>query len=526
LSLDGSYTGFAFSDGFGIPNSGPIAELIGGPGHYPWAIAISTHEGRMIASGMANFNPVILRIKQPGDPVVDRGTGINWNGTAWYNGFGIHAWGTANGFPREVRPAFWSIWGVHGNPWTGGGGPERTSHEELWDTYPTDAALGAYIQAGMGGTVPRPEIVGDQLRDYLYWVRRLTLRGSLGPTPYQAGPDDPNNAPAMILTLSAVRNSPTRITVSWTTDIPTLGMAAAWAPGQWALDAPPSLHSTLESSFGTTHSKTVTVLPGVTPVHYTVVVETQAGVFSYAIPQTVESFSVSPDGSSITGGTGSLTTAYGTWTFGAEFAPTPQYGGAPFYRVHLNGKPCYGWGDTITGAQELRVANGGNLYAKTFDQWWFSWSEYYWLFNDSPDLVPRPVAALPTVYTTHTPSLDGTEILDGAGSVTSVDGVWTFGELQSDGKWFPHLNGVRTVVDKYTVDKIQINAKGQAFLHIGGGVGWVIWQGFAYNTSTGPTVGPVPIDVKFNPSFGVPLKSLPVGTIVTTVSVTMISLSS
>jgi hypothetical protein len=70
-------------------------------------------------------------------------------------------------------------------------------------TYPTDAALGAYIQSGMGGSVPRPEIVGDSLRDYIYYIRRGTLQGGQGSTPYQPGANQVNNAPAMILTVSA-----------------------------------------------------------------------------------------------------------------------------------------------------------------------------------------------------------------------------------------------------------------------------------------------------------------------------------
>ena len=43
----------------------------------------------------------------------------------------------------------------------------------LWD----DAKLAAYIQAGMGGTVPRPEIVGGPLADLVYFIRQQSVYG-------------------------------------------------------------------------------------------------------------------------------------------------------------------------------------------------------------------------------------------------------------------------------------------------------------------------------------------------------------
>jgi hypothetical protein len=284
MSLDGSYSAQMFSDGFSLPNYGPIEMVTGGPGHYPWAIGISRHEGKMIATGVAQMNPIVMWIKQAGDPVVTRIPEVNYSNSAHVGGFAVHIWGTAVGFPREVRPAFWSIWGVQGGGWITNTAGHNT-WEDLNATYPTDAALGAYIQSGMGGAVPRPELVGNSLRDYIYYVRRGTLAGSL-PTPYAPGHNDPNNAPAIILTASAVRNSSTQITVSWTTDKPTIGMVAAGAPGNFALGVY-SLLSALENSYGTSHSQTVQVLSGVTPVHYVVVVEDQHGNFSHTVDLTV-----------------------------------------------------------------------------------------------------------------------------------------------------------------------------------------------------------------------------------------------
>jgi hypothetical protein len=67
-----------------------------------------------------------------------------------------------------------------------------------------------------------------------------------------------------------------------------------------------------------------------------------------------------------------------------------------------------------------------------------------------------------------------------------------------------------------------VNAHGQAFLHIGNDGGfWVTWEGSTYQPSAGPTTGPIPIDVTFSPSLGLPPHDSPVGTLLTAISVTM-----
>jgi hypothetical protein len=286
MSIDGSYSSTSFTDGWALPNYGPITEVIGGPGHYPWGTFLSKREARMIAVGSAQFQPVMIRQKLPGDPVVDHNFNINFNQAMIESGGQVHYLGSVVGFPREMRPSFYSLRGP-----TGGGfitnSPGQDTFEDLNATFPTDAGLAAFIQSGMGGMVPRPEIVGNQLRDYIYAIRRGTVAGSLGPTPTQPGPTDNNTTIPLILTCSAVRDSTTQITVTWTTDLPTLGMVAAWAPGQRALGTTPSLFSELESGFGTTHSMPCMVLAGVTPVHFVVVCETQHGIFAHTSDQTV-----------------------------------------------------------------------------------------------------------------------------------------------------------------------------------------------------------------------------------------------
>jgi hypothetical protein len=47
----------------------------------------------------------------------------------------------------------------------------------------SDAALGAFIQAGFGGGVPRPEITGRDLSNVMYYIRRCSLSGCLPTNP-------------------------------------------------------------------------------------------------------------------------------------------------------------------------------------------------------------------------------------------------------------------------------------------------------------------------------------------------------
>ena len=65
LSIDGNY-----SKAFG-GDTGYLPEQIGGGGHYPWVIAISRTQARIITGGAANQGLFLWRAKQPSDPVID-----------------------------------------------------------------------------------------------------------------------------------------------------------------------------------------------------------------------------------------------------------------------------------------------------------------------------------------------------------------------------------------------------------------------------------------------------------------------
>jgi hypothetical protein len=304
LSLDGTYSAGSFVDTSILPTYASYGNINQGPGHYPWAVAFSKREGRIISTGTAQLGPVMWRIAQAtppaNDPSVDQNSNTNIDQQRFLAGFGVHLLGTCNGFPGELRPAFWSLRGPYGagfilnsaaNPPVGGVTDtfEDLMHGNYASTTPGDAgdaALGAFIQAGMGGAVPRPEITGNDLRDYVYFIRRGTLQGSARATPVQPGPTNPDNAPPMITSLSISRTSSTTIDASWTTDKSTIGLVAGGSTTQAGLGSYP-IFSALESGFGTSHSATLTVPSTISPVHVTVVVKDVSGNFSHSVDQVI-----------------------------------------------------------------------------------------------------------------------------------------------------------------------------------------------------------------------------------------------
>jgi hypothetical protein len=279
---------FAFDNGSSIlmPSYGPLTAITGGPGHYPWAIAMSRHEGRMITTGMANWYPAMLRIAQPGDPVVDMSTGVNFDEQMMQRAALIMIAGTTNGLPYEARPSFRALWAENGGPFIGNRSGANT-FEDMMSLYPDDASLGAFIQAGMGGAVPRPELTGNDLRDLIYYIRRGTMQGSVGPTPVQPKPNDPDVTPSLILSMSATRTSPTSITIKWTTSKPTIGVAAGGSTTQAVSYGYYPLFSAIESGYGVSHSAAITVPSGMSPIHYTVVAKDMAGNVVYAADASV-----------------------------------------------------------------------------------------------------------------------------------------------------------------------------------------------------------------------------------------------
>jgi hypothetical protein len=522
-----AYAATFFNDGYVLPTYG---QLVSGA-HYGWAASISRLEGRMIFTGTADFFPTTIRIQQPTDPIVNFGTNFDQN--AYGRGFGIHNQGTCNGFPWESRPAFWSVWGPQGVPWINNRSGPNTFEDLMQGIYASttpgdagDVALAAFIQSGMGGVVPRPEMTGNDLRDYIYYIRRQTLQGSIGMNvggvniPVAPGPDNPDNVAPLILTFSATRTDATTVRFDWTTDKSTIGLACCGSATQALTYSYYPMFSEIESGFGTSHSATMTVPPGISPLHCTVVVKDLAGNFSHAKDVVLGAFGPTPDGTSIYSGTGgALVTKYGVWTFGDAVEPPPAYnqGGGSQSRVLLNGKPV---AILFTqGAQRMEVNYGGNLYAVFggSDQLWSGWFGYDWGDAGSPNLTGGSPPPLPNYNPPYTPSPDGSTISGGVGTLTTSDGNWSFGAASGAG-WNVTLNGI--VVGGFgPIITLEVNAFGVLYMQAFDTT-WYTWVGNQPQHATSPQSGPVPIDVRFSPpNPQVPI-STPPGTVVCTATVT------
>src|SRR5205085_280322 len=128
-----------------------------------------------------------------------------------------------------------------------------------------------------------------------------------------------------------------------------------------------------------------------------------------------------PDGSTLfSGGSGSLVTSAGTWTFGS----TTANGG---HLILLNGQSAIG-----RAAGELEVANGGNLFAdNSYGQLW-EWNGSSWTSSTDP-LVSSAAPSL---------SADGSTFFPGgSGSLLTSAGTWTFDSTTANGGHLILLNG-------------------------------------------------------------------------------------
>ncbi len=146
----------------------------------------------------------------------------------------------------------------------------------------------------MGGSVPRPEFTGDDVRDLIYYIRRSTLGGSY-PTPVQPGADAPFVGFPNIFNVTATRLSGpnNRIHFTWDTDQSTIGFVALGSPNQAGFTTgfgacPYCVFSPIESGFSTTgHSIMADHLPLTTPTHFSIVVRNNKGTCSHTTDQTV-----------------------------------------------------------------------------------------------------------------------------------------------------------------------------------------------------------------------------------------------
>jgi hypothetical protein len=132
----------------------------------------------------------------------------------------------------------------------------------------TDAQLGAYLQAGAEGSVPRPELTGNDLRNLIYYIRR-TATGGASATP-GAGNTYTTKPVTSLISANQLDNSNAR--VSWTTSEPSLGFVA-WGTTSGTYFG----WSPIESGYSTSHLVSLSNLPQDQTIYFVVTAKDQAG---------------------------------------------------------------------------------------------------------------------------------------------------------------------------------------------------------------------------------------------------------
>jgi hypothetical protein len=164
--------------------------------------------------------------------------------------------------------------------------------------------------------------------------------------------------------------------------------------------------------------------------------------------------SISPDGMIISGGTGSLITSAGTWTFGGSVASGE-------WSILLNGSSA---GGGI--GSKMEVSNGGKLYALGTDGNWYLWTGSTWTPGS-----PQGATASP----------DGTIISGGTGSLTTSAGTWTFGGSVASGEWSILLNG--SSAGGGAGSKMEVSNGGKLYA-LGTDGKWYLWTGSTWTPGT------------------------------------------
>ena len=222
----------------------------------PWSVAIDDQEGRIVVSGVQSAGVVSLRLIQPTDPAFQLNLADYTAGrTIWMNG-------TVPNFPFGSRPSFAAVHGFEGHGDLG----NVLNFDDLVSM--TDAQLASYLQSGAQGSVPRPELTGNDLRNVIYYIRR-TAQGGQSVTP---GPTILSNLLPAISAISAIQSGPTTASVSWTTNEGTSGFIA-WGTTSGTYFG----WSPLESSYSIAHSVSVGNLPASSRIFFIIRARDQIG---------------------------------------------------------------------------------------------------------------------------------------------------------------------------------------------------------------------------------------------------------
>jgi hypothetical protein len=205
-------------------------------GHYIWNAEVHPEEPYLMVRGFANSMPALIRPMQAGE------SHLSYH-DYYLSGVGraLFQRGTIQGFPWGSRPSFTTLMSTHGHSGLG------VKMFDAIQAMPLAERI-TYIKAGLGGSVARPELVGDHLRGLLYWIWRNSNQFMAG-QPLELPPAETETVAPVISNVRVVRSGD-RLTWTWRTDRPTLCYV------RFADRVPMYRWTPLESSFTTDHTAT------------------------------------------------------------------------------------------------------------------------------------------------------------------------------------------------------------------------------------------------------------------------------
>jgi hypothetical protein len=222
----------------------------------PWSVSIDDQEGRLIVSGVQSAGVVSLRLLQATDPTFQLNLPDYSAGKLiWLNG-------TVPNFPFGSRPSFAALHGVEGHSGLG----NVLNFDDMVSM--NDVQLATYLQGGAQGSVPRPELTGNDLRNLIYYIRRTSQGGSS----VKPGASIAASPVPTISTISTIQNGATNTEISWTTSEATLGFVA-WGTTSGVYFG----WSPIEAGYSATHSVNVSNLPAGQKIYFVVRAKDQTG---------------------------------------------------------------------------------------------------------------------------------------------------------------------------------------------------------------------------------------------------------
>ena len=236
--------------------------------HYPWLVAVGN--GALWLNGFGGDGLVRLR-KARDNEIVDSIRDPSYN--IYRYGLEVYMRGTARDFPEGVRPSLSLLHGARGETRIG----TLKTFDELAEL--DDAALGALIRAGFGGSQPRPEISGRDLRDLIYFIRRNSLLGVTSRV--EPGPDPDDEHPPTVTDVVVTELPGYLARVEWQTSETAIGLV------RYGKTADYSQHSSVGMGYSTRHQATIGPLRPQTPYYVAVQVRDEAGNSTTTRGQTI-----------------------------------------------------------------------------------------------------------------------------------------------------------------------------------------------------------------------------------------------